>query len=116
MITTTPTTWGHRAMPPSFEDCVRSMRRVMPRRSKRYEVDVPSYSLFVRAIEAKRAKRPSRRLKTPKATIELPAENIAAIKLLDSWLAMPETDSGERAEGIRRRIDENRLSDRKFFT
>ena len=46
----------------------------------------------------------------------LPAENVAAIKLLDSWLSVPETDSSERADEMRRRIDENRLSERKFFT
>jgi hypothetical protein len=46
----------------------------------------------------------------------LPVENVAAIKLLDSWLSVPETDNSERADEMRRRIDENRLSDRKFFT
>jgi len=53
---------------------------------------------------------------TTTTTRTIPAENLAAIKLLDSWLSRPETDSGDRAEGIRQRIDENRLSDRKFFT
>jgi len=113
MITSTPTTWGHKVMPPSFEQCT---RKTNARRSRRYSVEVSSYALFTRAIQAKRAKWLSRRARLPKAAAELPPENIAAIKLLDRWLAMPETDSGERAEGIRRRIDENRLSDRKFFT
>jgi hypothetical protein len=29
---------------------------------------------------------------------------------------MPEIEENDAGEGIRRRIDENRMSDRKFFT
>jgi hypothetical protein len=101
-------------MPPSFEECTRNLNA--SKRSKRYDVEASSRAFFVYALEAKRAKRLPKRLRSSQPSVELPAENIAAIKLLDSWLAIPETDSGERADGIRRRIDENRLSDRKFFT
>lgn len=106
------TTWGYKTMPPSYEACAPKPMRVRNKRS--YPVQASSHTLFAGAREAKRARWSNRRYRSPKAS--LPPENIAAIKLLDSWLAMPEIDSGERAEDIRRRIDENRLSDRKFFT
>ncbi len=38
--------------------------------------------------------------------------NVEAIKLLDFWLSMPEINENDLGEGIRRRLDENRLSDR----
>jgi hypothetical protein len=110
MITTVPQTWGHKVLPPSYDDCLNSTRR-----AKRYEVEASSYGLFQRALEAKKSNwsgRSALRLHS----VPLPPENVAAIKLLDSWLATPETDSGERAEAIGRRIDENRLSDRKLFS
>jgi hypothetical protein len=46
----------------------------------------------------------------------IPEENIAAIQLLESWLRMPSIEGNDFGERLRRRIDENRLSDRKFFT
>lgn len=51
-----------------------------------------------------------------KVISSLPQENIAAIRLLDSWLNMPETRDDAPGERLRQLIDENRLSDRKFFT
>jgi hypothetical protein len=41
--------------------------------------------------------------------------NTAAIALLESWMKMPAIDN-EFSGSIRRRIDENRLSDRRFFS
>jgi hypothetical protein len=41
--------------------------------------------------------------------------NTVAIALLESWLKMP-TIENDFSGSIRRRIDENRLSDRKFFS
>ena len=46
----------------------------------------------------------------------IPSENIGAIRLLESLLSMPETADNEASQRIRQRIDENRLSDRKFFS
>jgi hypothetical protein len=86
---------------------------------KKYQIASPNRIVIIGARKARKA----RLMKAVKAattttttTSTIPAENIAAIELLDSWLSRPETDSGDHAEDIRRRIDENRLSDRKFFT
>ena|SRR2546426_1704857 len=113
MISTTHNqSWGHKTMPPSFDEC----RSKPTRRSHRYTVEAASYAMFIGALEAKRSRRLSRCLTISMPTIPLPAQNVAAIKLLDSWLSVPETDNSVRADEMRRRIDENRLSDRKFFT
>jgi hypothetical protein len=106
------TTWGYKTMPPSYEECKPNASR----RRSGYMIEASSYALLIGAVESRRAKWLHRRSRLRKAAPELPPENVAAIKMLDRWLAMPETDSGERAEGIRRRIDKNRLSDRNFFT
>lgn len=45
----------------------------------------------------------------------IPADNAEAIALLESWLKMPSIDN-EFSQSIRKGIDENRLSDRKFFS
>lgn len=80
--------------------------------SKGYLVESANRVLLLGASTARRARRWPTRRRSP----ILPAENIAAIKLLDSWLSMPEIKDNDFGEGIRQRIDENRLSDRKFFT
>lgn len=49
------------------------------------------------------------------ASAGIPADNTAAIALLESWLKMPSIDN-DFSQSIRKRIDENRLSDRKFFS
>jgi hypothetical protein len=49
------------------------------------------------------------------ASAGIPADNAAAIALLESWLKMPSIEN-EFSQSIRKRIDENRLSDRKFFS
>lgn len=41
--------------------------------------------------------------------------NTAAIALLESWLKMP-TIENDFSDSIRSRLDENRLSDRKFYS
>lgn len=41
--------------------------------------------------------------------------NTAALALLESWLKMP-TIENDFSDSIRRRLDENRLSDRKFYS
>src|ERR1051325_376946 len=41
--------------------------------------------------------------------------NTAAIALLESWLKMPAIDN-DFSGSIRSRLDENRLSDRKFYS
>jgi hypothetical protein len=113
MITTTHSqSWGHKVVPPSFDEC----RPKSAHRTPRYKVEASSYALFLGALEAKRAKWLTRRLCLTTPTIELPAENIAAIRLLDSWLSMPEIKDNDLGEGLRRRIDENRLSEHKFFS
>jgi len=61
------------------------------------------------AIEAKRGKWLSRRLRLPKTAIELPAENVAAIKLLDTWLSTPDVERDEWQEHLERLVEENRL-------
>jgi hypothetical protein len=52
----------------------------------------------------------------PEEQVSLPPENIAAIKLLDSWLNEETQGESEEWESIKRTIDENRLSDRKLFS
>src|SRR5688572_11387627 len=92
------TTWGHKTMPPSYDEC----KQKPTRRRHGYTIESSSYALFVGAIEAKRAKWLSKRLRLPKTTIELPSENVAAIKLLDSWLSTPDVERDEWQEHLER--------------
>src|SRR5690242_1058183 len=105
MITTTPTTWANKVMPPSFEECTKSKTR----HAKRYDVQSSSYVLFIGALEAKKAKWVSRRVNLRVPTVSLPPENVAAIKLLDSWLSTPDVERDEWQERLERLIEENRL-------
>lgn|GEM_PF-2929309 len=103
--------WGHKTMPPSYDEC----KPKSTHRRRGYAVEVPSYALFVGAIEAKRAKWLSKRLRLPKATIELPAENVAAIKMLDRWLGKPETENDEAGDEFRELVNKYRSSNRKVY-
>lgn len=49
------------------------------------------------------------------ASAGIPGDNAEAIALLESWLKMPSVDNSF-TQTIRQSIDENRLSDRKFFS
>ena len=53
---------------------------------------------------------------TQVAEASIPPENAAAIMLLDSWLSAETENHDEEWEGIKRTIEENRLSDRKLFS
>lgn len=99
------TTWGHKTMPPSYDEC----KPKPSRRRHGYTVEASSYALFAGAVEAKRAKWLSKRLRLPKATIELPSENVAAIRLLDTWLSAPDVERDEWQEQLERLVEENRL-------
>ena len=92
-------------MPPSYDECKPKPNR----RKSGYTVEASSYALFLGALEAKRGKWLSKRLHLPKATIELPAENVAAINLLDNWLSTPDVDRDEWQEHLERLVEENRL-------
>ena len=46
----------------------------------------------------------------------IPFENLAAIRLLNSWLRKPEAEHNETWERLEQSIDDTRLSTRKFFT
>jgi hypothetical protein len=106
MITTTHSlSWGYKAMPPSFDEC----RPKSVRRKHCYKVEAASYALFVRAMEAKRSRWLSRHFPIAIPTFPLPAENVAAIKLLDSWLSTPDVEHDEFQERLDRLIEENRL-------
>lgn len=118
MITRKPVhNWSNNAIPASVLSvmlgvpgaCAAENRE----QSKGYLVESANRLLLLGASTARARRWPTRRLRRSRI---LPAENIAAIKLLDSWLSVPETDNSERADEMRRRIDENRLSDRTFFT
>jgi hypothetical protein len=47
---------------------------------------------------------------------EIPPENVAAISLLQSWRNEDAHEQAETWEYLKRALDEDRLSDRKFFT
>ena len=119
MNTRKPTqNWGSNAIPASLLSVMLGVpgtcAKESPRPPKGYPVESSNRVLLLGASSARRARRWSMR-RSPRPSMP-PAENIAAIRLLDSWLSAPEVDNSERAEEMRRRIDENRLSDRKFFT
>ncbi|SRR6266511_2268100 len=97
--------WGHKTMPPSFDEC----RPKSAYRTRRYKVETASYAMFIGALEAKRSRWLSRRLHMDAPTIPLPPENVAAIKLLDSWLSTPDVDHDEFQERLDRLVEENRL-------
>ena len=88
-------------------------------RSEQYDVEARFFTLFIGAVQAKNARwsqsKPQAEIKE-QAAASLPPENIAAIKLLDSWLNEEVQDHSEEWESIRRTIDENRLSDRNLFS
>ncbi len=87
-------------MPPSFDEC----RPKSVHRTSRYKVETTSYVLFIGALEAKRSRWLSRRLQMTAPTIPLPAENIAAIKLLDSWLSTPDVEHDEFQDRLYRLV------------
>lgn len=98
-----------------------SSRSYLPPPYRGFTIASPNRVLILGASKARKArltKTVAAKATTVTTTVKqtIPPENAAAIQLLDSWLSRPETDSGDRAEAIRQRIDENRLSDRKFFT
>lgn len=94
-----------------------SRPRFIPASSRRYQIVSPNRVLIIGASKARKARLTKTVTAATAITAQtIPVENIAAIRLLDTWLSRAETDSGDRAEGMRQRIDENRLSDRKFFT
>ena len=97
--------WGHKTMPPSFDEC----RPKPARRTRRYKVETASYAMFIGALEAKRSKWLFRRLRIAVPTLPLPPENVAAIRLLDSWLSTPDVERDEFQERIDRLVEENRL-------
>ncbi len=104
--------WGNKAIPASFSrDCRRPARR-----ARGYKVEAASYALFAGALEAKRAKWLTRRLNLRTPTIPLPAQNMAAIKLLESWLNTPSMRSDEGWEEFKQTVDKYRSTGRKIFT
>lgn len=103
MITSTPTTWGHKVMPPSYEDC----KPKSIRRKHGYTVEASNFALFFGARHAKRAGW-SKRLSPP--TIPLPDENIRTIRLLNSWLTGPEVERDPTLERLKKVINANCLS------
>jgi hypothetical protein len=92
-------------MPPSYDECEPKSTS----RKSGYAIEASSYALFMGAIESKRAKWLSKRLRLSKANIGLPAENVAAIKLLDTWLSTPDVERDEWQEHLERLVEENRL-------
>jgi hypothetical protein len=118
MMTKRPnSTWNNNAIPASVLSVLMGIPGapcVAREHQRRYKVESPSRLLLLGASAARKAG--WRRFRAATLSPQLPAENVAAIKLLDSWLSVPETDNSKRADEMRQRIDENRLSDRKFFT
>ncbi|HEV2911898.1 MAG TPA: hypothetical protein VGX92_01160 [Pyrinomonadaceae bacterium] len=111
--------WNNPCPPPRFESGGYSSALQKPPRSKKYDVEPSSFTLFAGAVKAKKANWPNPEAQSevkdqPIAT--LPPENIAAIQLLDLWIAEDMQDRSEEWERIKRTIDENRLSDRKLFS
>ena len=107
--------WGSK---PDMSACLLGIPNSESRREG-YEVKSANRVIVLGVARARRARwsKQSYYRRFSASTREgLPSENIAAIKLLDSWLSTPEVKDNDLGEGIRRRIDENRLSDRKFFT
>jgi hypothetical protein len=104
--------WGHKTMPPSYDEC----KPKPTRRRTGYTIEASSYAMFAGAIEAKRAKWLSRRLKLSKPSVELPAENIAAIKMLDRWLGKPESENDQAGDEFRELVNKHRSSNRKVYT
>lgn len=80
----------------------------------------PRYSkLSITAEQARWRRRRATRFYTAqirrKARSLLPAENVAAIQLLDSWLNEEAKGYDDEWDRIKQAIDENRLSNRKLF-
>ena len=97
--------WSNKAFPASLL----GRDRRSSRRPKGYKVEPASFILFISALEAKRGRWLVKRLHLTVPTISLPSENIAAIKLLDSWLSTPNVERDEWQERLERLIEENRL-------
>ena len=92
--------WGHNPIPPTLVP--------IPKRPKGYGVESVSRLLIMGAPKARQARWTPRRRRVISATC-LPAENVAAIKLLDSWLSTPIVEYDEFQERLDRLVEENRL-------
>jgi hypothetical protein len=110
--------WNSPCSPPQFEGGSFSSFQHKARPLKKYEVEPRSFTLFISASKAKKAHWPTHEvrpdIKTQPAQ-ELPPENIAAIQLLQSWRNEDSQEQRETWEFLKQAIDEDRLSDRKFF-
>lgn len=97
-------------------DCLPKSRRTSTR--KRYGVR-PRHAKLFDALESAGWKKSYRLFSALKRKREeqasLPPENIAAIALLRSWRDEDSQEQRETWEFLKQAIDEDRLSDRKFF-
>lgn len=81
---------------------------------KKYRVKANSPKLFDALINA-RWRKPVHKQKQEEH-VSLPEENVAAITLLDSWLAKKVQEPDDAWKRFERSLDENRFSNRRFFT
>ena len=89
--------WGSKSpIPASLFD--------IPKTGRRYEVKSVNRVIVIGVAKARQARR-----SWAGRTRRLPAENVAAIKLLDSWLSTPDVERDEFQERIDRLVEENRL-------
>ncbi len=83
-----------------------------------YEVESQFLTLFIGVAEAKWSRAKAQlEIKDPPEPFNapLPPENIAAIQLLQSWRNEDAEEQRETWDFLRKALDEDRLSDRKFF-
>lgn len=105
MITTNPRPyWGSNVLPPLTQSTAPRIRS----RSKGYGVESESRVLLIGVCKARKARWISKAFR-PRCPAPLPAENMAAIALLDSWLSTPDVEYDEGQERLERLIEENRL-------
>jgi len=100
--------WGHK---PNIPLSLIPIPDTRPR-STGYEIKSVNRVLVIGLARARRAmwrRQPglTRARSIPREP--LPSENIAAIKLLDSWLSTPDVERDEFQERLDRLVEENRL-------
>lgn len=106
MMTNRSQNWGGKAIPASLL----RIPETLPR-SGGYEVKSINRVLLIGLAKARRARRQPGASRLLRSTLreQLPAENIAAIQLLDSWLSTPNVERDEFQERLDQLVQENRL-------